>query len=94
MTDCDDGDHISVFDFGGVKKKSKKGLVIMVHGSWTVLIIQTLGDLITRTLITTIPTQQSQLRRDRIVALNRFYKSYNSTCPVNSRSYQSMNVFG
>ena len=33
MADCDDGGHISVFDFGGVKKKSKKGFVIIEHGS-------------------------------------------------------------
>ena len=32
MTDCDDNNHISVFDFGGVKKKSKKGFVIIEHG--------------------------------------------------------------
>ena len=34
MADCDDGGHISVFDFGGVKKKSKNRLVIMAHGSY------------------------------------------------------------
>ena len=34
ITDYDDNGHISVFDFGGVKKKSKKGLVIMVHGRY------------------------------------------------------------
>ena len=33
IANCDDDGHISVFDFGGVKKKSKKGLVIMVHGT-------------------------------------------------------------
>ena len=33
VADYDDGGHISVFGFGGGRKKSKKFLVIMVHGS-------------------------------------------------------------
>ena len=33
VTDYDDGGYISVFGFGGGRKKSKKFLVIMVHGT-------------------------------------------------------------
>ena len=38
ITNYDDNDYISVFDFNEVKKKSKKSLVIMVHGIYLLIL--------------------------------------------------------